>query len=75
MSFEVPHKPGYRLQLRMGINSGSCVAGVVGTKIPHYSIFGESVEYAGLMESSGEAMKIQVCFFASNITFTLGIYC
>ena len=60
VTFEVPHKPGYRLQLRMGIHSGACVAGVVGTKIPHYSIFGESVELAGLMESSGEPMKIQV---------------
>jgi hypothetical protein len=37
------------------------VAGVVGTKIPHFSIFGETVEIAGLMESSGEPMKIQVC--------------
>ena len=47
--------------MRMGIHSGSCVAGVVGTKIPHYSVFGDTVEVAGLMESSGEAMKIQVC--------------
>jgi guanylate cyclase soluble subunit beta len=44
----------------MGVHSGGCVAGVVGTKIPHYSIFGESVEIAGLMEASGEPMKIQV---------------
>ena len=59
-TFEVSHKPGYQLQMRMGIHSGACVAGVVGTKIPHYSVFGETVEIAGLMESSGEAMKIQV---------------
>ena len=44
----------------MGIHSGPCVAGVVGTKIPHYSVFGETVEMAGLMEASGEPMKIQV---------------
>ncbi len=60
VTFEVPHKPGYRLKLRMGIHSGSCVAGVVGTKIPHYSVFGETVEIAGLMESTGQPMKIQV---------------
>ena len=46
--------------MRMGIHTGSCVAGVVGTKIPHYSVFGETVEVAGIMESSGEPMRIQV---------------
>ena len=60
VTFEVAHKPGYRLRLRMGIHSGPCVAGVVGTKIPHYSVFGETVEMAELMEASGEPMKIQV---------------
>ena len=60
VTFEVQHKPGYRLRLRMGIHSGTCVAGVVGTKIPHYSVFGETVEIAGIMEATGEPMKIQV---------------
>ena len=60
VTFEVPHKPGYRLKMRMGIHTGSVVAGVVGTKIPHYSVFGETMEIAGLMESTGEPMKIQV---------------
>ena len=27
VTFEVPHKPGYRLKMRMGIHSGSVVAG------------------------------------------------
>ena len=45
--------------MRMGIHTGSCVAGVVGTKIPHYSVFGETIEIAGMMEASGEPMKIQ----------------
>ena len=63
--------------MRMGIHSGSCVAGVVGTKIPHYSVFGDTVEVAGLMESSGEAMKIQVCIIyrhSLNIPWLQSIY-
>ena len=63
--------------MRMGIHSGSCVAGVVGTKIPHYSVFGDTVEVAGLMESSGEAMKIQVCIIyrhSLNVPWLQSIY-
>merc|ERR1711892_181889 len=60
LTFEIKHKPGFRLKLRMGIHSGQVVGGIVGKKIPHYSIFGETVEIAGLMESTGQPMKIQM---------------
>ena len=58
--FRVRHKPGYRMQVRVGIASGPCTAGIIGDKLPHYYVFGETVETAMVMEASSEPMKIQV---------------
>ena len=44
----------------MGIHVGPCVAGLTGTVLPSYSLIGEAVENAKLMEATGEPMKIQV---------------
>ena len=41
--FEVKHKPNYKLRMRMGIHSGRCVGSVVGSKMPHFSVFGDTV--------------------------------
>ena len=49
LTFEIKHKPGFRLKLRMGMHSGKVVGGVVGSKIPHYSVFG-LVEVFGLVD-------------------------
>ncbi|GMR40657.1 hypothetical protein PMAYCL1PPCAC_10852, partial [Pristionchus mayeri] len=46
--------------LRIGINVGPVVAGVIGAQKPHYDIWGNSVNVASRMDSGGVPGKIQV---------------
>uniref|UniRef100_A0A8D8TR29 adenylate cyclase n=1 Tax=Cacopsylla melanoneura TaxID=428564 RepID=A0A8D8TR29_9HEMI len=46
--------------LKMGVNHGPITAGVIGARKPHYDIWGNTVNVASRMESTGRAGFIQV---------------
>ncbi|XP_041104396.1 adenylate cyclase type 2-like [Polyodon spathula] len=62
-------------KLRVGMNHGPVIAGVIGAQKPQYDIWGNTVNVASRMDSTGVLGKIQVTEETSKILQTLGYMC
>ena len=60
--FVIPHRPKERLLLRVGVHTGSVIAGIqsIEDKMPRYRLFGDTVQIVSKLTALGER-KFEGC--------------
>ncbi|CAG4939561.1 unnamed protein product [Parnassius apollo] len=64
-----------RFKLRVGLNHGPVIAGVVGAQKPQYDIWGNTVNVASRMDSTGLMGRIQVTEDTAKVLMNVGYTC
>ena len=79
---ELPHSDNHQLQLRIGLHSGPCSAGVVGlqtsgvtgSRIPHYKLFGLSLKHTRTLCATGLALQVRVSKPCQELLASTGLF-
>lgn len=64
-----------RFRLRMGLNHGPVIAGVIGAQKPQYDIWSNTVNVASRMDSCGVMGRLQATEATAKVLMSAGYTC
>ncbi|XP_055343849.1 atrial natriuretic peptide receptor 1-like [Paramacrobiotus metropolitanus] len=65
-TIKIKHMENHDVEMKVGIHTGMLAAGVIGLKAPRYCLFGDTINTASRMCSTGEAQRVQISEFTKS---------